>query len=137
MTARSVTALLLDEMLSGAIAEQLRARGIDVVAVVDDPALVGMADEDLLAHAATQQRVLVTANIGDFVAIAIDWRAAGRGHAGLVYVTSRTFAQDRSFVGAVVSALAALIDTDELPKSGTETFLRRTRSDIPVDKHHE
>jgi hypothetical protein len=124
VTARSVVALLLDEMLSGAIAEQLRARGIDVVAVVDDPTLVGTADEDLLAYAATQ-RVLVTANIGDFAAIAIDWRAARRGHAGLVYVTSRTFTQDRSFVGAVVSALIALVDTDELPEPGTETFLRR------------
>ncbi len=125
MTARSVRALLLDEMLSGAIAEQLRARGIDSVTVVEDPALVGTADEDLLAHAAVVQRVLVTVNVADFAAIATDWRTAGRGHAGLVYVTNRTFAQDRSFVGAIVSALAALIDADALPQSGTETFLRR------------
>ena len=118
-------ALLLDEMLSGAIAEQLRARGIDAVAIVEDPALVGTADEDLLAHAAVAQRVLVTVNVADFAAIATDWRAAGRGHAGLVYVTNRTFAQDRSFVGAIVSALAALIDAGGLPQSGTETFLRR------------
>lgn len=121
-----MTALLLDEMLSCVVAEQLRTRGIDALAVVEDPALVGTADEDLLAHATTHQRVLVTANIGDFAAIATDWRAAGRGHTGLVYVTNRTFAQDRSFLGAIVSALTALIDTDELPLPGTETFLRRT-----------
>jgi hypothetical protein len=39
--------LLLDEMFSGAIAEQLRAKGHDVLAVVADPALddlcVGMS----------------------------------------------------------------------------------------------
>jgi predicted nuclease of predicted toxin-antitoxin system len=124
-TACSVTALLLDEMLSGAIAKQLRARGIDVVAVVEDSALIGTADEDLLAHAAVQQRVLVTVNVADFAGLANDWRAGGRAHAGLVYVTNRTFSQDRSFVGAIASALAALIDADGLPRPGTETFLRR------------
>jgi hypothetical protein len=123
-----VTALLLDEMLSGAIAEQLRARDVDVVAVVEDPRLVGTPDEELLAQAAAQERVLVTTNVADFAAIATDWRAAGREHAGLVYVTSRAFPQDRSFVGAIVSSLLALHDTGAgaLLLPGTETFLRRT-----------
>ena len=121
-----MTALLLDEMLSGAIAEQLRARDIDTAAVVEDPALTGTPDEDLLAHAAAVQRVLVTANVADFAAVATDWRAAGREHAGLIYVTSRAFPQDRSYVGAIVSALLALHHTDSLPGAGTETFLRRT-----------
>jgi hypothetical protein len=121
-SARAVTALLLDEMLSGAIAEQLRARDINAVAVAADSTLIGKADEDLLAQAATQQCVLVTANVADFVAIAADWHAAGRAHAGLVYVTTRSFLGDRSFVGAIVSALVAL---HGLPQPGTETFLRR------------
>jgi hypothetical protein len=124
-SARAVTALLLDEMLSGAIAEQLRDRDIDAVAVVEDAALVGTSDEDLLAHATAQQRVLVTANIGDFAAIATDWRADGRTHAGTIYVTYRSFPQDRSFVGALVSSLATLHDTHALPSPGTEAFLRR------------
>ena len=121
-----MTALLLDEMLSGVIAEQLRARDLDVVAVVESPRRSGTPDEELLAHAAEQERVLVTANVADFAAIATDWRAAGREHAGLVYVTSRTFPQDRSFVGAIVSALLALHDSGGIPCPGTETFLRRT-----------
>lgn len=120
-----MTALLLDEMLSGAIAEQLRARDIDCTAVVDDPTLIGTPDDDLLAHAAAVRRILVTANVADFAAIATDWRAAGREHAGLIYVTSRAFAQDRSYVGALVSALAVLDHSDALPRPGTETFLRR------------
>jgi len=120
-----VTALLLDEMLSGAIAEQLRARGLDAVAVVEDATLIGTADADLLAHAADQERALVTANVADGAAIATDWRASGRVHAGLVYVTSRSFPQDRLFVGAIVSALIALNDPGGLPRAGTETFLRR------------
>jgi Trk K+ transport system NAD-binding subunit len=36
--------LLLDEMFSGAIAEQLRAKGHDVLAVVADPDLVALPD---------------------------------------------------------------------------------------------
>lgn len=120
-----MTALLLDEMLSGAIAEQLRARGLDGVAVVEDPRLVGTPDEELLAHAAAQERMLVTANVADFAAIATDWRGAGREHPGLVFVTNRAFPQDRSFVGAVVSSLLALHDSSGLPRPGTETFLRR------------
>jgi predicted nuclease of predicted toxin-antitoxin system len=118
--------LLLDEMLSGAIAEQLRSREFDVVAVVDDAELIGTADEELLDFAARQERVLVTANVADFAAIATDWRAAGREHAGLIYVTNRAFPQDRSFVGAIVSSLAALGDSGTLPRPGSETFLRRS-----------
>jgi hypothetical protein len=123
--ARSVTALLLDEMLSGTIAEQLRARDIDVVAVVEDAALVATPDGDLLANATERECVLVTANIVDFTAIATDWRASGRTHPGLVYVTYRSFPQDRSFIGALVSSLAAAHDAGDLPGHGIEFFLRR------------
>lgn len=121
-----MTVLLLDEMLSSAIAEQLRARDLDAVAVVESPRLIGTPDEELLTHATVQERVLVTANVADFAAIATDWRGAGRVHAGLVYVTSRAFPQDRSFVGAIVSSLLALHNSGALPRPGTETFLRRT-----------
>ena len=64
--ARAVTVeqkLLLDEMLSGDIAAQLRAKGHDATAVVKDPALVGTPDEELLAHATLNGRCLVTTNI--------------------------------------------------------------------------
>ncbi len=117
--------LLLDEMLSGAIAVELRGRGLDVVAVVEDPALVSTPDEDLLAHAAAQRQGLVTANIADFAAIASDWRASSRLHHGIVYVPHRSFPQDRSFIGAIVDALTALYAAKSLPSPGTETFLRR------------
>jgi hypothetical protein len=50
----------------------LRTRGLDAVAVAEDAALIGTPDEDLSAHVAMQQRVLVTPNIADFAAIATD-----------------------------------------------------------------
>ena len=121
----SAPALLLDEMLSGAIAVQLRERGLDVTAVVEDAALVSSPDEDLLAHAADQRRVLVTANIADCAALARDWRTRGRTHHGIVYVANRSFPHDRSFIGAIVDALARLHAANAMPAPGTETFLTR------------
>lgn len=117
---------MLDEMLSGTIAARLRERGLDVRAVVEDALMVSTPDEDLLVIAAAQNRVLVTANIADFAAIATDWRSAGRVHAGLVYLAHRTFPQDRSLLGALVESLTALSSAGGLPAPGAETFLHRT-----------
>lgn len=120
--------LLLDEMLSGDIAAQLRATGHDVIAVVEDPALIGTPDEELLAHAAANGRCLVTANVRDFAAINASWSSRGRSHAGLVYIVNRVFPSDRSFVGAVVTALEATIASRQIPSDGADTYLRRQRT---------
>jgi hypothetical protein len=116
--------LLLDEMLSGDIAAQLRSNGHDATAVVDDSALVGTPDEELLARAASDSRVLVTANVRDFAAIHGSWSSRGRAHAGLIYIVNRMFPSDRSFVGAIVSALDDMTAAGQLPADGTETYLR-------------
>ena len=99
--------LLLDEMLSGQIVAQLQARGQDVLAVVTDPDLVSASDEEVLAFATAQGRCLVTANLRDFVALAAAWSSRGRSHAGLIYVVTRVFPQDRSFIGAIVTCSRA------------------------------
>ena len=91
-------------MFSDAIAQQLRAKGHDVISVVADPALVSLADDQILAHAASAGRAVITANIKDFIPLDGHYRAAGRSHAGLVLVSAKTFPQDRSFVGAIVGA---------------------------------
>jgi hypothetical protein len=104
--------LLLDEMLSDTIAEQLRAKGHDVIAVVADPALVSLPDDQVLAQAAATGRALVTANIKDFMPLDGQYRAAGQAHAGLILVSTKTFPQDRSYTSAVTGALAALLDKD-------------------------
>lgn len=102
--------LLLDEMFSDTIAQQLRAKGHDVIAVVADPALVSLPDDRILTHAAAAGRALVTANIKDFRPLDGQYRAAGQAHAGLILVSSKTFPQDRTYTSAVTSALAALLD---------------------------
>lgn len=113
-------------MLSPAIAAQLRARGHDVLAVVEHAALIGMPDEELLAHAASLGRCLVTANVRDFAAISASWNSQGRSHPTIVYVVNRAFPSDRSFLGAVTTALEALLASGELPVEG-EFYLSRSR----------
>jgi hypothetical protein len=117
--------LLLDEMFSGIIAEQLRAKGHDVLAVVADRALVGLADDQILAHAGAARRALVTANIKDFIPLDARYRAASQTHAGLILVSARTFPQDRAFTAAIISALSALLDQPSQIQPGQVLFLRR------------
>ncbi len=119
--------LLLDEMLSGDIAVQMRGKGHDVTAVVEDPALVGTPDEELLTHASAGGRLLVTANVRDFTAIHPSWSSRGRSHAGLIYIVNRVFPSDRSFIGAIVTALDDMIATSQLPANSAETYLRPRR----------
>src|SRR5881227_2914410 len=102
-------------MLSGAIAEQLRARGHDVTGVVEDPTLTALPDEEILAVAAAAGRALVTANIKDFVPLDQRYKATGRTHAGLVLVSAKAFPQDRAFIGALVSALDKFLREAALP----------------------
>jgi Trk K+ transport system NAD-binding subunit len=102
--------LLLDEMFANTIARQLGAQGHDVLAVVADPSLVSLPDDQILSRATATGRALVTANIKDFMPLDARYRAAGQAHAGLILVSAKTFPQNRSYATAVSSALAALLD---------------------------
>lgn len=112
-------------MFSGAIAEQLRAKSHDVLAVVTNPALVALTDDQILAHATAAGGALVTANIKDFIALDARYRAAGRAHSGLILISSKTFPQDRSYAAALIGALAALLDGPDLIQPGQVLFLPR------------
>ncbi len=112
-------------MFSGVIAEQLRAKGHDVLAVVADSALVALPDDQILAHAASTGRALVTANIKDFMPLDARYRAASQTHAGLILVSAKTFPQDRTYTTAVTSALAALLDQPSQIQPGQVIFLLR------------
>ena len=117
--------LLLDEMFSDNIAQQLRAEGHDVTSVVADPALVGLPDEQVLACATTQGRTLVTANIKDFVPLGGRYRAAGQSHAGLILVSAKAFPQNRGFTTAITTALIALLSGTTKIQPSQVLFLTR------------
>jgi hypothetical protein len=82
------------------------------VAASGDPALGSLSDADLLAEAARQDRVVVTFNVVDFVALTRELSRADSAHAGVVLVHSRTFG--RSDVGGIARHL------DALARSGRE-----------------
>jgi hypothetical protein len=121
--------LLLDEMFSGLTAEQLRAKGHDALAVVTDPALLGLSDDQILAHAADTGRALVTANIKDFMPLDARYRAASQTHAGLILVSAKAFPQDRAFTAAITSALSALLGQPGQIQPGQILFLQHPRGD--------
>ena len=112
-------------MFSGAIAGQLRAKGYDVLAVVADPALIALPDDQILAHAASTGRALVTANIKDFIPLDARYRAASQAHAGLILVSAKTFPQDRAYTAAITNALSTLLDQPDEIQPGHVLFLPR------------
>lgn len=103
--------LLLDEMISATVADQLRARDHDVVAVQDDRLahLRGIDDCLLLSHAADEHRAVVTDNVPDFFRCHQSRLDAGDTHYGLLFFTNDTFARHRHglFVSQILAALEA------------------------------
>ena len=105
--------LLLDEMWSHVIAEQLRRRGHDVVAVVERDDLRGAPDDVLFQVARRESRVIVTDNSDDFCPIAADERDSGRNYVGLIITTDRRVSRHHPrIIGNMVTALSALLDED-------------------------
>lgn len=104
--------LALDEMYAPAVAEQLRDRDRDVVAVTERADLRGTTDEDLLAWAQTEGRALVTDNQRDFIPIHHRRIASGHDHQGLILTTNRRFPRGQpATTGKLVVALDQFIDS--------------------------
>jgi Domain of unknown function (DUF5615) len=103
--------LLLDEMHAPAVADALTAEGWDIVAVVSERALRGMADEDLLEHASAEGRALVTENIADVAVVAARWAHDQRDHAGLIFTNPQRFDRaTRAYPGNLIAALRAVLN---------------------------
>jgi Domain of unknown function (DUF5615) len=118
--------LLLDEMFSDTIAQQLRAKGHDVLAVAAEPALVALPDDQILGHATAAMRALVTANIKDFMPLDAAYRVAGHDHTGLTLISTKTFPQDRTYTAAITNALIVLLDRTDHIQPGQVLFLPRS-----------
>ena len=79
--------LLLDAHISGrVIATRLRRAGHDVRAINEERHLEGLADDEVLALAAEEQRILVTHDVKDFPPLLRSWAEAGKSHAGCVII---------------------------------------------------
>jgi len=98
--------LLLDEHYSPQIAERLRRKGHDIIAVTAI-GMAGIADEPLLAWAAGQQRVVMTNNVQDFLPIHGNWMAAGRSHHGIWLTDDRSMPRSKNTIGNFIEVIEA------------------------------
>ncbi len=117
--------VLLDEMISPAVAEALRRRGHDAVAVAERAEWCGLSDSELMSLARAEGRAIVTKNVRDFRLLAAEAIVQGApGHAGLVLVPA-TVKLTKNATGRLVEALEAkLVEfAGEASLAGGETWV--------------
>ncbi len=116
--------LLLDEMYSWRVAEQLRLRGHDVVAVKEREDLRKSADAFIFAVAQAEGRAVVTENVDHFQRLNLLSISEARVHCGLIYTTNHAFPRGNPrAVGNMVRALDVLLVSD-LEIDGQEVWLK-------------
>ena len=91
--------LLLDEMFPGRLADRLRQRGHNVIAITDDPELRALSDADVYSWAAAHRRRILTENVKDFRPLLLQALEAGGPCAALLLSSSRTFPRSRRSPG--------------------------------------
>lgn len=101
--------LLLDEHIAPPVAERLRGRGHDVIAVREHPALLGAADGELLSVAFEERRAVVTYDLRGFRVLARERVIDETHHFGVVLLDAGSFPQGARYFGRLISALEALL----------------------------
>lgn len=116
--------LLLDEMHSPAVAQALRTRGHDVIAVAEAAELRAMSDDEVFVWAAERSLTIVTENVKDFRRLMLRAEEAGPPRARLLFTSSRRFPRSRRNPGPLVAALAAWLSRPDSPSRPAEDWLR-------------
>lgn len=102
--------ILLDEMYPSQIAEHLRERGHDALAVVERMDLRRQPDRQVFAAAQRERRAVVTENIRDFAPLAGEFDGRAEPHHGLILVDPEKFHRgSRRTIGRMVTALDRLL----------------------------
>jgi hypothetical protein len=100
--------LLLDEMLSPAIARELRSRGHDVP-VAGHPDREAWSDPEVLALARAEHRGVVTNNVRDFRPLHHEAIApGGAGHFSMIFMPG-SYRRTRADTGKIIAALEAIL----------------------------
>jgi hypothetical protein len=97
--------LLLDELYSKQIAEQLRTRGHDVISVKERSDLEGLRDEQLFRLIQAEQRAILTENWGDYNRLIQQAATEGVTHYGVVFSSRQQLPRDRETIGLYVRVL--------------------------------
>jgi hypothetical protein len=117
-------ALLLDEMFSPAIADELVSRGIDCRAVVADVLLRALSDLEIFETALLEGRVVVTNNVPDFESLRRAREAVEGDVPGLIYTSDLTFPRTRAYVSRLVAALDAAANGHRTARHGGVHWLQ-------------
>jgi hypothetical protein len=115
--------LCLDEHYSRQIAEELRRRGHDVVALGERPELRGLGDGELLGVMQAERRALLSENVGDFMPLVHELAARNEDHWGFVFSSPVSLPRGSGTIGPFVEALDRLLR--ELP--GEDDLLNQVR----------
>lgn len=110
--------LLLDEMYPAGLAEALRSRGHDAVAVVERSDLVGRVDTRVLTAAVEDERCLVTENVRDFAVLAQEMP-----HAGVLLVSAGRWPRSPGGIARMTVAIDRRIGEGRLPGKGEVSWL--------------
>jgi hypothetical protein len=122
VTAARPPALILDEMSPPAIADALRQRGHDVLAIAADPQLRAMTDEQVCSWAAEHHRRIVTENAKDYRRLVVTFE---RSTAPTLLLTSnRTFPRSRRNFGRIIAALDAWLTAAARKDRPSEDWLQ-------------
>ncbi|WP_406313709.1 DUF5615 family PIN-like protein [Streptosporangium sp. NBC_01639] len=115
--------LLLDEMFSPLLAESLRERGHDVVALADRPEGRGLPDSQVLDLAVAERRFLLTENVRDFEILRAQRLHDGQPCAGLLYSGPHRFPKTKTAIGRLIEALDRLFSEEKPPVPGQVDWL--------------
>lgn len=117
--------ILLDAHISGrTVGKALIEGGHDVRALDSEIELEGLSDPEVLELAATEDRVLVTANVRDFEPLLREWAGESRQHAGVILVPSTV--RNEAF-GVLISGVEkTLAETAQEEWADRVVWLRRS-----------
>jgi len=97
--------LILDELYSKQIAEQLRENGHDVDSVKERAELEGLSDQELFTLMPSEQRAILTENWADYARLMRQAEVEGMTHYGVVFTSRQQLPRSRHTIGLYVSVL--------------------------------
>lgn len=113
-----IVRLLLDEMYPPTLADALRDKGHDVIAVAASAELAGSDDAAIMDVATGDGRCLVTENVRDFAVL-----VRHTSHAGVLFIHARRWPRTRAGLHTLADALHNAVSEGRLPGPGDIRWL--------------
>jgi hypothetical protein len=101
--------LLVDEMYPPALADGLRAVGIQA-STTSEIKLAGSSDAEVFAAAVGRGCAVLTENVGDFTRIAAEYSIAGSRHHGLLIALCSRFSRRPHGLKPLIAAIQAVAE---------------------------